>query len=842
MRVALSSTPSSLQLFFAIFSSMKVLKFGGSSLASPERVVDVGKIVLNAARQEPVIVVVSAFQGITNELIECVHLAAVSDDRCETKFAAIADRHLAATDELIGKRRGARSARQRVKRLLEELHDVLRGIRLLGNYPPQAMDTAASFGERLSAWIVASHLRRFARAEFFDARQLVLTDHEYTHANVLFRQTNDAIRRRLGEMSRGRPRRIIPVVTGFIGSTIDGHTTTIGRNGSDYSAAIIGAALNATAIEIWTDVDGVLSADPRVVRSAFVLPHISYEEAMELSYFGAKVLHPASVAPAIAKSIPILIKNTLNPAAPGTLISRARRAQGRIIKGISSVDRLTLITLRGLNMVGVPGVAERLFGALAARKINVILISQASSEHTICFAVSAADTEPAVTAVEQEFRREFSRRLTRLDQRFDQAIIAVVGDRMQGRPGVAADVFGALARHSVNINAIAQGASERNISCVIDASEQNRALNIVHQEFFEKRKQLALVVVGVGTIGSALIQQLHDQNRYLLEQGFDVRIVAVANSKRFVSSAEGLDLTRWREQLAASRRRMNAVALAKEVATLTFSNAAIVDCTADPKVVDAYPQFVKADFHIITPNKRANVLPWRRYASLIELLARRRKYFLFEANVGAGLPILSTLRDLIASGDVVTKIEGIFSGTLSYLFNTFDGTVPFSALVREAHRLGLTEPDARDDLSGADVGRKLLILARQIGLKMDLGDVRVNSLVPRSLADGPFSAGFFARYRKHDGLMLRRFERAQHRGARLRYVGELENGRARAGIGEYAHDHPFAAAKGTDNVFAFTTKRYAQTPLVVQGPGAGADVTAMGVFSDILKLLHYLPH
>ena len=818
---------------------MRILKFGGSSLANPDRVRHVARIVLDRVRTEPVIVVVSALQGITNDLIDCARLAERGDHRYEAAAERIARRHRSAIDDLLG-RRGAPRLRKQVEGLLGELRDALHGIRLLGHCPPRALDVVASFGERLSAIIVAAYLQRSHPTRFLDSRGFVVTGDQFTQAEVNFTRTNRATRKALLPLVRRR-RPIIPVVTGFIGATVDGQTTTIGRNGSDYSAAIIGAAVGASVIEIWTDVDGVLSADPKAVESAFVLPHVSYEEAMELSYFGAKVLHSAAIAPAVAKGIPLLIKNTLNPAAPGTLISKTRGDEGHLAKGITSVSDLTLLTLRGLTMVGVPGIAERLFRGLASNRVNVILISQASSEHTICFAVSQTDSARAVAAVNQEFRFELQHHLTALDERRDQSIIAVVGDGMKGRPGVAGKFFGSLGRHNINVSAIAQGASERNISCVVDMAQQTRALNVVHQAFFETRKRLALVVVGVGNIGGALLRQLHQQRAYLHSHGFDLTVIGVANSRKFVLAPRGLNLARWEEELARSRRRMDPHVLAGEVAKLQFTNAALVDCTADSGVVDAYPAFVNANMHIITPNKRANVLPWRRYAALMELLKTRQKYFLYEANVGAGLPVMSTLRDLIASGDVVEKVEGIFSGTLSYLFNAFDGTEPFSALVRKALDLGFTEPDPREDLSGEDVARKLLILARQSGSTMDIEDVRVASLVPKRLAGGAFSNSFFTAYARHDGEMLARLKRAQSHGAVLRYVGILEGDKARAEVKEFPRDHPFATTKGSDNIIAFTTTRYARTPLVVQGPGAGADVTAMGVFSDILKLLHYLP-
>jgi aspartokinase/homoserine dehydrogenase 1 len=819
---------------------MRILKFGGSSLAVPNRIRDVRRIVFGAAGEGRLIVVVSAFRDVTDHLVECARLAEKGDPSYDPAWKKLARRHRSAVRALVRPRHRSRILFQ-LDALLRELHEALQGIRLIAHCPPQALDLIASFGERMSALIIAAYFAQFRPACFVDARQFIITDDQFTHASVIFSKTNRQTRRYFSELFQRKPQTIIPVVTGFIGRTSDSRTTTIGRNGSDYSAAIIGAAVGASAIEIWTDVDGVLSADPRAVPFAFALPRITYEEAMELSYFGAEVLHSAAIAPAVARRIPILIKNTFDPKTPGTRICYRGAGSKRLVKGISSVADLTVLTLRGLRMIGVPGIAERLFRALASRGVNVILISQASSEHTICFAVRTSDSATATAAVAQEFRFELQHGLASLDEKRDQAIIAVVGEGMKGNPGVSGKVFGALGRNNINISAIAQGASERNISCVIDASQQTRALNVIHQAFFEDRKRLALVVVGVGNIGSALLRQLQEQREYLLAKGFDIAVVAVANSRRFALAGRGINLAKWKQELLRSRRRMDAHALANEIAQLELTNAALVDCTAEATIVAAYPEFVNANLHIITPNKRANVLPWRRYASLMSLLRTRHKYFLDEANVGAGLPIMSTLRDLIASGDIIVKIEGILSGTLSYLFNTFDGTVPFSAVVQKAHQMGLTEPDPREDLSGRDVARKLLILARQCGLQLEIGDVLVENLVPRSLRSGAFSERFFDALTRHDGEMTKRLVRARSRGAVLRYVGTLANGHARAQIGEFSGDHPFGAARGSDNIITFTTKRYSHTPLIVQGPGAGADVTAMGVFSDVLKLVNYLP-
>ena len=849
---------------------MRVLKFGGSSLATPATIRDVGRILLAARRREPVIGVVSAFQGVTNHLLECARLAERADASFEEAFEQIAKRHRSAVSQLLGgspkglrykspkglrykspkglrykspsalHQGGAARVRAQVDVMLAELRSTLQGIHLLRHCPPRALDMTASFGERLSALIVAAYLDRTHPAAFADAREFLVTDDQFTHAAVQFAATNRRTRAYFSRLFR-QSKQTVPIVTGFIGATADGQTTTIGRNGSDYSAAIVGAAVGASVIEIWTDVDGVLSADPRLVSAAFVVPQMTYEEAMELSYFGAKVLHSATIAPAVAKRIPILIKNTFNPAAPGTLIARTALDEGKLAKGITSVGDLALLTVRGPGMVGVPGVAGRVFGTLAGKSVNVVLISQASSEHTICFSVRSADAARAVAAIRQEFQYEFHAESMQVDVRGDQAILAVVGEGMKGRPGVAGKVFDSLGRQNINISAIAQGASERNISCVIDASQQVRALNAIHQGFFETNKRLAIAMIGVGNVGGAVLRQLEQQRPYLLSKGFDVSVVGLANSTRFLADPNGIDLRTWKDDLRASADRMDAETFARRIGDMEITNVALVDCTVGPTIVDAYPAFIDANLHIVTPNKWANALPWRRYETLMAMLERRKRHFLFEANVGAGLPIVSTLRDLIASGDEILRIEGILSGTLSYLFNTFDGSVPFSTLVRDAHRMGYTEPDPREDLSGQDVARKLLILGRQIGLKLDLDEVKVDSLVPKSLARGKYTSRFLTAFAASDATMAERVKRAAARGSVLRYVGTLERGKASAGLKEFPRTHPIASAKGSDNVIAFSTKRYAKTPLVVQGPGAGADVTAMGVFSDILKLLHYLP-
>lgn len=816
---------------------MIVMKFGGSSLATPRRLENVATLVRTARRRRRVVVVVSAFQGVTNDLLSLARLAESGDPTLWPSFRRLAQRHTSALTKVAGTGRTTTSRRQ-LDALLAELRNALTGIHLLRDAHPRALDLVASFGERMSAMVLSVALGR--GAPHVDTRELIVTDDQFTRAAVLFEPTNQRLAGHFRQLFLASPR-ALPVVTGFIGATIDGRTTTIGRNGSDYTASIVGAALGASTIEIWTDVDGILSADPRVVPGAFVVPRVSYEEAMEMSYFGANVLHPAAILPAVRAGIPLVVRNTLHPEAPGTLISSKPEADPRVAKGITSIGDMTLLTLRGAGLVGVPGVAHRLFGALAKGSINVILISQASSEHTICFAVSGVDAPKACRAIQREFRHEMTDGLVSLEESGDRSIVAIVGDGMRGTPGVSGRVFDSLGRHGVSINAIAQGASERNISFVVDRREASLAVNVVHEAFFGTTRKLAVALLGVGNIGKALLAQFHAQRSDLLARGFDIRVVAVANSRKILFDPAGLHLNRWPEELAAATAVMSPDELIRRMSAVSVPDRAIIDCTASEKLVTAYPDFLNADCHLVTPNKKANVLPPDDYDRLMSLVAKRRKRFLFEANVGAGLPVISTLHDLVASGDTVVQIEGILSGTLSSLFNRMTATTLFSDLVRQARDEGLTEPDPRDDLSGQDVGRKLLILARQLGRRLALEKIPVESLVPAGLSRGTFQESFFRRLAGHDEAMSRRWSAARRRGRVLRYVGTLNDRGARAGLAEFPESHPFANARGSDNVIVFTTARYAATPLVIQGPGAGADVTAMGVFSDVLKLMHSLP-
>jgi aspartokinase/homoserine dehydrogenase 1 len=797
-----------------------VLKFGGSSLASPAHIRHVGQIVLDAADDGQVIVVVSAFQGVTDALLDCARLADRSDvTAAQAAYETIAARHRAAARALAGPK--DRATRAGVEAQLRELRDVLRGIRLIGCCPPAALDGVASFGERLSALIVAGHLNRLRPARFVDARDFVTTDDQFTRANVNFAATNRAARAYFSSLWSDAPS-LVPVMTGFIGRSEDGRTTTVGRNGSDYSAAIVGAAMNAAAIEIWTDVDGVLSADPRVVPWSIAIPRMTYDDALEMSHAGAKVLHPASIGPAIDRAIPIAIRNTFNPGSPGTLISAASAGEIRASGGVVSTDGLTLLTLRCTGRSAGRSNAERLSHALASRTVDVVLGSQACSELTMWVAVRQADAVPALDAVQKEFCFELERGLATLGETPQQALLTVVGAAGDHGAAVAGGVFESLAGHAIPVNGFTQGSSPRSVSCLVNASQQSRAIRVVHRALFEKGRSIAIAVLGVGQVGGALLRELGERASAWRGRGRDITVVAVADSRRCIFTPDGVDLTAWRETLRASDRATDPHAIAAAVRDLGRPEAVLVDCTAGTGVVDAYAAFVDAGCHIVTPNKRAGILPWQRYTELRNTLASRQRRLLDSTTVGAGLPVLATLRDLIAGGDGIRKIEGLLSGTLNYLLSTFDGSVPFSTLVGGAHAAGLTEPDPRDDLRGDDVARKLLILARETGLPLELDAVHIESLLDVSDED-----------------MDRRRAHAAGSGAVLRYVATLEDGRAQAVLREVPCDHPLAGVRGCDNIVSITSDRYSSTPLVIRGPGAGAALTAKAIVADISRLVSW---
>ncbi len=781
----------------------KVLKFGGSSVGDANRIKNVCKIISAAAKKDRVAVVVSAMQGVTDKLLAL-------------DLNWIKEQHLATAKEL------------RVptpNNLLNELDHVIKKIRSIGKISPASLDLVASFGERLSSYLVAACLGKChvsgirCRAVAVDSREVMKTDNNFQNAAVDFLKTNAKIRNYFNKL----PKHALPIITGFISSTNSGKTTTLGRGGSDYSAAIFGAALGVKVVEIWTDADGVMTADPRIVPAAFTLPQISYEDAFEMAYFGAKVVHPATMLPAIKKNLPILIKNTFNPKHSGTIIAASKKRQANealAVKNISSLDNISLITIGGTELAGVPGTAERVFSAVAKKKVNVILIAQASSEHTICLAVNKSEAEKAVQALKKAFDFEIRQGKVSLEKKDDQTIIAVVGDGMRGVPGIAGRIFSALGRSGINVSAIAQGGSERNVSCVVDSSNKPKSVQALHHEFFGGSEETKVFLVGTGIVGGELLRQMN--HSYVLKN-VRMKICGIGDVDKMFFDNNGIDLKNWKRLLVQSPDKMDLNKFLEKGKAMPGSQKIFIDCTASQAIAKKYPEIVRTGFDIVTPNKKANVLPMKHYRKLREVLKEHNKAFHYQANVGAGLPVLASIKELSAAGDRIKKIEGIFSGTLSYLFNNFDPKKQFSDLVKDAKAKGYTEPDPREDLSGQDVGRKLLILARELSWEAELNDVLLENLADYN-----------------DEVMAKKFKKAQERGKVLRYVGALANGKISAKLKEVDASDPLANVTGTDNVVAIYSDYYKKNPLVIKGPGAGAEVTAATVLAGIIKTVKNL--
>lgn len=794
----------------------KVLKFGGSSLLDGRRITAVSRIIEAAAREAPVVVVVSAMGGVTDELIGAAE-AAVRGAR--DPLEALERRHLTVVEEVARDDEWPRLC-ERVTVLIAEVRDLLHGVSLLGECSARTRDAISGMGERLCAPIVAAALRTHGiEAEACDARDLIRTDAQFGGAHVDFDATRDLVR---AHFTDARP---LQVVTGFIGATARRDTTTLGRGGSDYTAAVLGAALDVQSIELWTDVDGVMSADPRLVPPAFSLTALTFEELMELSHFGAKVVYPPAVHPARARGIPIVIRNTLRPEFAGTRVT-PDAVSDRPIRGISSIHDVALLRLQGDGMVGVPGIAARLFSALAAHRLNVILITQASSEHSICFAVAPDGVEDARHAVHAEFTLERNAGLIDdLVVERDLSVIAVVGEGMRERSGIVGRLFDVLGERRINVKAIAQGSSELNISLVVERENERRALNAIHGAFF--LPPLGRVfVVGTGNVGRRVIAQLEDGQHFVAEGRFHPIELAGTCNRRLMTldgRAEGqANLTRFLQAaIDADGRRV------------------VVDCTAGDEVPDWYVPLLEAGVAVVTANKRPFVAPEDRYRALWRAAERGRTMLCHETTVGAGLPVLHTLREMVDTGDRIRTIEGVFSGTAAYILDQVGRGKTFSAVVRSAFERGLTEPDPRDDLSGVDVARKLLILARASGFTAELEDV-----VKRPLGgelDGDDLGAWWAKLPEADEVVAELDRTARTRGERLAYLARCAAGELSVGLVPVPQDHPAATMRGTDNVFAFSTDRYAETPLVLIGPGAGPDVTAAGVIADIRRALAHSP-
>jgi len=815
----------------------KIHKFGGSSLADATCFRRVAGIVLD--QPEPRLgIVVSAMGGMTDALLRLAMLAEQADNTYEAELNAIGTRYATTARELL-------DGESRVEILdawgrdADDIRDVLRAIALVKSAPQRSRDVIAGYGEIWSARLLAAYLGQQASTRggtWVDARQVVTIRQTELGPSVLWQASQARFDDCVPASFTG-----IAVITGFIATDDEGLQTTLGRNGSDFSAAIFAALARAAELTIWTDVDGVMSADPNRVPEARVIRNLTYNEAMELAYFGAKVLHPQTLGPAIANDIPVLIRNSHNPSHPGSRIG-PDADPGESIKGITAIGGMALVNLEGAGMIGVPGTADRMFGALKRAGVSVTLISQASSEHSICIAVPQAVAERARQVITDAFAEELeSGQIQSVDVKDAQSIVAVVGDGMAGTPGIAAKFFGTLGRAGINVRAIAQGSSERNISAVVDSAEATRALRAAHSGFYLSAKTLSIGIIGPGTVGRELLAQLEKQAAGLRKRfNLDLRVRGIARSRTMLLGDRHIDLGTWDKAFEDKAVALDLEAFEAHVNPDHLPHAVIIDCTASQDIADRYPGWLERGVHIVTPNKKAFSGDYAAYRSLQKAADKGSAHFFYETTVGAALPIVSTLCDLIFTGDEVRSIRGIFSGTLAYLFNVYDGTRPFSDIVREAKQNGYTEPDPRDDLSGMDVARKLTILARELGQPLEIGSFPVQSLVPEALRTCS-TEEFLDRLPGYDDDIDALYREAVAGGKRLRYIAKLDAaGNASVGLEAVDTAHPFCNINLTDNIVQFESERYSANPLVIQGPGAGPAVTAGGVFADLLRLASFL--
>ncbi|MBR3513669.1 MAG: bifunctional aspartate kinase/homoserine dehydrogenase I [Bacteroidaceae bacterium] len=806
---------------------MKVLKFGGTSVGSVESILKVKRIV--EAQTEPVIVVVSALGGITDQLIRTSQLAVSGDVAYQMAYAQIAQRHHVMVESVIPAGAVRDALVGLVDGLLEELRSIYQGVYLIRDLSPKTQAAIVSYGERLSSNIVATLING---AQWFDSREFIKTEVKGGKSLLASELTNQLVRQTWQTIPP------ISLVPGFISTDADsGEVTNLGRGGSDYTASIIAAALDASVLEIWTDVDGFMTADPRVISSAYVIPELSYVEAMELCNFGAKVVYPPTIYPVCVKEIPILIKNTFNPEAPGTIIKKDVMDDTRSIKGISSIKGTTLITVSGLSMVGVIGVNRRIFSVLAENGISVFMVSQASSENSTSIGVRDEDAEEACRVLNEEFAKEIETgAMFRMQAEGGLATVAVVGENMKHTPGIAGKLFGTLGRSGISVIACAQGASETNISFVVDSKYLRKTLNVIHDAFFLSEYQVInLFLCGVGTVGASLIGQIaSQQDKLMCEHGLKLNIVGLASSRKALFSREGISLGHWRELLDQAPQS-DTQRLRDEVIGMNIFNSVFVDCTASPEVAALYKEFLQHNINVVAANKIAASSDYDNYHELKQIAQRRGVKFLFETNVGAGLPIIRTINDLIHSGDKILRIEAVLSGTLNYIFNKISAQMPFSATVRQAQAEGYSEPDPRIDLSGRDVIRKLVILTREAGYKIEQADVRADLFIPESFFCGDVEA-FWQNLPSLDADFETRRAHLESEGKRWRFVAKYENGQATVGLCEIAANHPFYRLEGSNNIVLLTTERYREYPMLIQGYGAGASVTAAGVFADIMSI------
>ncbi len=771
--------------------------------------------------------------GVTEVLLQSAHKAKEGDKTYVEEIKVLEDRHYDLVRKMIPIQQQS-TVLTYVKVRFNELEDLFHGIYLIKECSLKTLDYVGSFGERLSAFILAEALKvEGLPAHYLDAREVIRTNNRYGNAKVDFPVTNDLIQDYFHQHEG------LKVITGFIASTEKGETTTLGRSGSDYTAAIFASALNAESLEIWTDVSGVMTSDPRLVYSAFTIPQLTYSEAMELSHFGAKVIFPATMQPAMRKGVPIYIKNTFAPDHPGTLINNDAPS-GKLIKGISSMSGISLLNIEGTGLIEVVGLSRRIFGALADAGINVVLISQASSEHSICVAIKTLEMPLAKEAIEKEFIYEIKNaEMDPVVVVSNMAVVAAVGENMKHNPGASGRMFQALGRNNVNVYAIAQGSSELNISVVVSQADLQKALNALHEAFFlSENKVLHVFLVGVGLIGKALIKMIARQRKKLqTENDLDIQIHGIANSRFMAFHEDGFDLHNCpAPEDAKGAKPMDLKKFISQMDEMNFSNTVFVDCTASQELAEIYEHVLEAKIAIVTPNKKANSSSLENYKALKKLAYKRGVKFLYETNVAAGLPVISTLQDLMLSGDKVLRIEAVLSGSMNYIFSELEKGAPFSEVVRIAKEKGYTEPDPRDDLSGMDVGRKILILGREAEQDLHFDDISIQSMVPEDCVNIKNVEEFLEKLKSHDEEFARLLEEAKAKGEKLRFMATLENGKAKVGLNSLDSSHPFYTLKGSDNMILFTTERYHDYPMIIRGPGAGADVTAAGVFADVIRI------
>lgn len=813
-----------------------VIKFGGTSVGTAERIQSLPQIIRPLIKHyNQVVVVSSAMTKITDLLIKVGEQAANKNAGYMNTLTEIKSRHL---DTLEALSLTDTKAVNDVKEMVLQMELILQGVFLIGEFTPRTRDVVMSFGELLSCTILNAFLaKEKLKSTFCDARQIIKTNEQHGNASVNFTTSNKLIKSFFESKSQ------VVVTTGFIASTKEGLTTTLGRGGSDYTASIIGAALGAHEIQIWTDVNGVMSADPNKVKTAITLPFLSYDEAMEMCYFGAKVIHPPTIIPALEKNIPLRIKNTFQPNEAGTFIAKKIPTSQHAVKGITSISDSCVLTLQGSGMVGVAGISARLFAALASEKVNIILITQASSEHNISFAVKPEDALRAKQVIEEAFALEIKAKLIEpIHVQDNLSILAVIGENMKNTSGVAGKLFQSLGKNGISVVAIAQGSSELNISTVIQKENLNKALNVVHDAFFlAETKTANIFLVGIGLIGAKLLEQLYANAESLRgKHQIKLNIAAVADSKRMIFLQKSKTITNAKELLAKEGKALDESLFIKTMQEQSLSNAIFVDCTSNDTWSKHYETILKSSISIATPNKTAASASQLYYDKLKQAAKRHNVLYLYETNVGAGLPVINTLNNLIVSGDELLKIEAVLSGTLSYIFNNFNSAIPFSKVVKQAKELGYTEPDPRDDLNGKDFARKLLILARDSGQKIEMKDIKIENILPQECIKAGTVDLFFKALEKNDEHFKQLALKAEKSNKALRMIGVFENGKASLRLIAVDQQHPFYHLSGSDNIISFTTNRYRERPLVVKGPGAGADVTAAGVLADVIQVANYL--